>query len=152
MKWLNKIWPWSLIAAHRADADKWHAMAKAQNDHSVFMEQMEHCNSFYTFLHRSLGEEKMMGLVNEYNAQLVPLYGFLGALGRPDKSKAVFPTKGSGEFDPKLGADDSFSLGIAGPIARSVAGKPPIPGPSGWTPESAFESMFESWKKEDGSK
>lgn len=102
---LNKIWPWSAIAAYRAEADKWHAMAKAQNDHSVFMEQMARFNSFYGFMCRALGDEKMMTLVNEYNAEITPPYGFMGALGRPDKvaAQAGFPPKGTGDIDPKLG-------------------------------------------------
>lgn len=109
IKWLNKVWPWSMIAASRAEVDKWHAMAKAQNDHSAFVEQMAHFNGFYTFMHRALGAEKMMALAAEYNAETTPSYGFVGALGRPDKAGAKFPPKGTGEIDPK----------IVGPVAQA---------------------------------
>jgi hypothetical protein len=109
INWINKIWPWSQFVALRAEADRWHAMAKAMNEHRAFAERQEWSNKFYAFLMHTLGRDQMSNLAKEFNAIEESLYGFDGSLGRTDKDKAVFPAKGTGEVDPK----------IVGPVAQA---------------------------------
>jgi hypothetical protein len=96
--WLGKhVWPWSRL--RRAEHIALEAIRYVQ-----YRDMNEMYQKYDLFLFRELGKDRVMELVRKFNSEIEAQYGFDGALGRPDKDSAVFPSKGTGEIDPGLGA------------------------------------------------